>query len=186
MRTEHRPYAEIATELGITAKVAEADYRRALEALKREQDERAKFAVAQQLAVLDTAQQAVFGVLRHKHVTVSHGKIIAKWTGRYLTDPETGDVLRDDDDRPLREYEDLQDDAPVLQAVDRLIKIEERRARLRGLDAPVKVEVDSGKLAAIRAIAERLAARRLGDVEPGGTGPAAGDAEAPGPGGEAV
>jgi hypothetical protein len=33
--------------------------------------------------------------------------------------------------------ETLADDGPVLQAIDRLIRISERRAKLRGLDAPV-------------------------------------------------
>jgi hypothetical protein len=40
----------------------------------------------------------------------------------------------------------LLDDAPVLAAVDRLLKVQERRAKLLGLDVPVKrqVEVDGG------------------------------------------
>ena len=35
----------------------------------------------------------------------------------------------------------VKDDGPALQAIDRLLKIQERRARLIGLDAPVKHEV---------------------------------------------
>lgn len=35
----------------------------------------------------------------------------------------------------------LLDDSPVLAAIDRLLKIEERQARLHGLDAPVKHDV---------------------------------------------
>jgi hypothetical protein len=39
----------------------------------------------------------------------------------------------------------LEDDAPVLAAVDRLLRIQERRAKLLGLDAPVRADV-GGKL----------------------------------------
>lgn len=177
MRIEQVPYERIATDLGIGLSTAKMDFQRAIEALKREQDEQARFAVAQQLATLDTAKQAVFEVLRRKHVTVQHGKIIGKWTGKYLTDPETGAILRDDENRPLREYEDLEDDAPVLQAVDRLLKIEERRARLKGLDAPAKLEVSHDVDEAIAAIAAELATGLAG-LEPGGEAEAPGDAPA--------
>ena len=181
---EHRPYSEIAETLGIGPATARKDYERAFTDLKTQQRATAAEARQLELGKLDAAEQAVWEVLRRKHVTVSHGKIIGKWTGRYLTDPETGEVLRDDEGQPRREYEDLEDDAPVLQAVDRLTRIAQRRAALLGLDAPVKVEVDSGKLAAIRAIAERIASRGLGNLEPGGAGPAAEDAEGSGAGPE--
>jgi len=62
----------------------------------------------------------------------------------------------------------MEDDAPVLQAIDRLVKIEdarrrnsERRAKLNGLDMPVKAEVtgaDGGPLAFSAADPDKLAA----------------------------
>jgi hypothetical protein len=69
-----------------------------------------------ELAKLDNAEQAVLAVLEARHVTVSNGKVI------YLGD------------------EPLLDDAPVLAAVDRLVRIAERRARLLGLDAATKID----------------------------------------------
>lgn len=74
-----------------------------------------------ELERLDLMWQAVMKVLEARHVTVSQGKVV------YLGD------------------EPLADDAPVLQAVDRLLKIQARRAALLGLDAPAKQEV-GGKL----------------------------------------
>jgi hypothetical protein len=65
---------------------------------------------------LDALAQRVWAVLEAQHVTVSNGRIV------YLGS------------------EPLADDAPVLNAVDRLVKISESRRKLLGLDAPAKVQ----------------------------------------------
>ena len=49
---------------------------------------------------------------------------------------EAGNVIMDDDDQP--KFVRLRDYAIKLAAMDRLLKIGERRARLLGLDAPTK------------------------------------------------
>lgn len=79
-----------------------------------------------ELTRLEYAERAVHKVLEAQHITVSNGKVI----------------LHPDTELPLA------DDGPVLQAVDRLVKIEdarrrnaERRAKLLGLDAEQKVSV---------------------------------------------
>lgn len=66
---------------------------------------------------LDHMRRKVHEVLDRHHVTVSNGKVI------YLGD------------------EPLQDDGPVLAAVDRLNRIEERWAKLFGLDAPQQLDI---------------------------------------------
>lgn len=78
-----------------------------------------------ELIRLEQLERDVRKVLDAEHITISHGKVIV--------DPRT--------EQPLL------DDSPILQAADRLIKIEdarrrnaERRARLLGLDAAVKVD----------------------------------------------
>jgi hypothetical protein len=53
-------------------------------------------------------------------VTVSHGR-----------------VIKDDFDEPIL------DDGPTLSAIDRILKIQERRAKFLGLDAPQRHEVVS-------------------------------------------
>jgi hypothetical protein len=84
--------------------------------------------------------RSVMGVLEREHVTVSHGKIVV------TPDPDTGE------ERPLI------DDAPILNAVDRLLRIQERRARLLGLDAPVKrdISLTDERAAQIEALVEEL------------------------------
>lgn len=73
-----------------------------------------------QLERLGEMRQAALLVLERFHVTVSHGKVIKD---------DFGDAL--------------EDDAPKLQAIDRLLRIEERIAKLLGLDAPTRAEVEA-------------------------------------------
>lgn len=153
MRIEQRPYSEIAAALGITEAVAQKDYARARDAAQAELGVTRDAAVAIETVKLDTLEQAAWEVLRRDHVVVQHGKVVRL------------------NRRPLA------DDAPVLQAIDRLLKIAERRARLRGLDAPTKVEVDDARRAEIEAYAAELAAWVAG-VEQGRAGDAAGQAAA--------
>lgn len=79
---------------------------------------------------------AAMEVLEREHVTVSNGRVVSL-----------------DDGTPLP------DDGPVLQAIDRLLRIQERRARLLGLDAPVKrdLTLTDERTARIEALAEELA-----------------------------
>jgi hypothetical protein len=67
---------------------------------------------------LDAALAIVWKIMEGRHVAVSHGRVVL--------DPATG--------------EPLVDHGPNLQAIDRVVRLEERRARLLGLDAPVRVE----------------------------------------------
>jgi hypothetical protein len=165
MRIEQRPYDQIAAALGITEDVARKDYERARDAAQAELSVSRDAAIAIETVKLNALEQAAWEVLRREHITVQHGKVV-----RINRKP-------------------LIDDAPVLQAIDRLIKIAERRARLRGLDAPTKVEVDDARRAEIEAYAAELAAWVAG-VEQGRAGdahggPAAGEGgpDPEGPGG---
>lgn len=78
-----------------------------------------------QLVRLNTLEEAAQKVLDARHITVNNGRVILH--------PET--------DEPM------EDDGPVLQAIDRLVKIEnarnqnsERRAKLTGIEAAIKVD----------------------------------------------
>ncbi|NUS76698.1 MAG: hypothetical protein HOV70_10925 [Streptomyces sp.] len=94
-----------------------------------------------ELARLADVEREVWTVLKRKHVTVSNGQVIRV------------------------DGEPLLDDAPVLQAADRLVKIEdarrrngERRARLLGLDAPTKqaISITPERAAALEQLVEEL------------------------------
>lgn len=152
MRVEQRPYAEIAAALGITETTARDDYSSAVRERHAELDKVRDTAVAIETAKLDALEQAAWEVLRREHIVVQHGKVV------YLR------------------RKPMIDDAPVLQSIDRLVKIAERRSRLKGYDAPTKVEVDDARRAQIEAYAAELAAW-LGDVDGEGAGDAPGEAE---------
>jgi hypothetical protein len=154
LRTEQVPYGAIAAELGIPESTARSDYRLALEQARTERDEQARLTITAELAKLDALERAAWQVLRARHITVQHGKIV-----------------RGEDGEPVL------DDAPTLNAIDRILKIAERRARLLGLDAPMrsKIEVTDALDAEIEQLVAELARPAAGGEAaaagpPGGSG----------------
>lgn len=115
MRLAGIPYGQICETLGYSSRAnAINDVRRALVATVNEPADELRALEVQRLDVLwNTAMK----VLTRLHVTVNNGKVI------HL------------DGLPV------QDDGPILAAIDRLLKIQERRAKLLGLDAPKAFEV---------------------------------------------
>jgi hypothetical protein len=120
MRIAAIPVPTIARELGIAEQTVYTDTSRALESRVRELDAAVNEYRALELEKLETMERVAWGVVHHArpHVSVS---------GRVARHPETGEVLLDD--------------GPPLAAIDRLLRIQERRARLMGLDAAAKTTV---------------------------------------------
>lgn len=119
MRMAGASYQDIADKLDYNSRGAACqDVTRALEANIAEQNRAVEVYREEELQRLDLLMAEAWRVLRRQHVTVSHGRIIR--------DEET--------DQPLL------DDGPVLAAIDRVLKIQERRAKFLGLDAPTRVE----------------------------------------------
>lgn len=124
LRAQHWTYQQIADELGYPDKsVAYRAVQRALRAAIREPGEEL---LALELERLDRLARAAEEVLEAHHVKVAGGEIVYDEAGQ-----------------------PLEDTRPVLEAIDRLLKIQERRARLLGLDAPVKQQI-TGKIATYR------------------------------------
>lgn len=73
---------------------------------------------------LDRMQLTVLNILDRDHYVVSDGRVVTR------VDAETDEKVP------------VADPGPVFQAIDRLLKIQERRAKLLGLDAPTKVEAN--------------------------------------------
>lgn len=73
---------------------------------------------------LDRMQLTVLNILDREHYVISDGRVVTR------LDAETDEKVP------------VPDPGPVFQAIDRLLKIAERRARLLGLDAPTKVEAN--------------------------------------------
>lgn len=136
LRTRGHGYREIGELLGFTTQAAHEAVKRAMaEAIA----EPAAAVRDMELGRLDTMYVAVLEILERKHVTISQGGIVQirvlDEDGQPILighDPETG--------RPIYKETDLLDDKPALEAVDRLLKIQARRAALLGLDSPVKAE----------------------------------------------
>lgn len=136
LRSQSWTYQQIADHLGMSKGQAYEAVKRALADVVQEPAEELR---KLELDRLDQMAQAVREVLERRHVTVSNGKIIRQFAG-YELDAD-GKTMVDAEGKPIPRFEDLLDDAPVLSAVDRLLKIQERRAKLLGLDIPVKQEM---------------------------------------------
>jgi hypothetical protein len=150
MRMTGAGFAAIAAALGYkTSAAACQDVSRALESAVAAQSRSVEAYREEELQRLDLLLSEAWAILKRDHITVSHGR-----------------VVRDDDDQPIL------DDGPTLQAIDRILKIQERRAKFLGLDAPVKVEAIT--VDAIDAEISRLAA----ELERSPAGEAAGAAPA--------
>lgn len=102
---------------------------------------------------LDRLTAEAWAVLERRHVVVSNGRVVRRQVGT--------ETAEDGTEQPV--YEEVLDDAPVLAAIDRLLKISERRAKLFGLDAPSRLQVLT--LDAIDAEIARLNAQ-LADLDP--------------------
>lgn len=123
MKAKGASLQDIADELGWNSKSAVAHaIRRALEERAKELPMTVDAYREQQMGQLDMMERAVWKVLETHHVVVSHGQVI---------------TMLGADGQPTV----LEDDKPVLAAVDRLLKIQERRARLTGTDQPVKTDI---------------------------------------------
>lgn len=129
LRTKGYTYQQIGDQLGMTKAAAHKACQRALSDIVREPaEDLLKVELDRldaQLVRLNDLEKAARKVLEARHITVNNGKVIYH--------PGT--------EQPM------EDDGPVLQAIDRLVKIEaarnqnsERRAKLLGLDAAVKVD----------------------------------------------
>ncbi|MER6191786.1 hypothetical protein [Streptomyces cyaneofuscatus] len=132
LRSKGWTYPRIAAELGFNHRAdAYNAVKRVLKETVREAGEDVR---ALELERLDRLEAAANEVLEREHVTVSNGRVVS-----------------------LNETP-LPDDGPVLAAIDRLLKIQERRARLLGLDAPTKaaITITPERAAAIEALADEL------------------------------
>lgn len=143
MRLHGRGWQTIADELGYKSKGAACqDVTRGFEVAAMEQKRAVEALREEELQRLDLLLAEACAVLKRRHVTVSHGKIVSGVDG-----------------------EPLEDDGPVLQAIDRILKIQERRGKyIPGLEAAQRYEVVT--LDAIDAEIARLTAE-LGRGEAG-------------------
>lgn len=120
----------IAEEMGMTQGYVYKLYKKALKEIIVEDVEEVR---KMELLRLEQLEEEVLNVLRAFHPVINSGEVVRDVvedeSGAPLINPQTGNPVT------VR----LQDTGPKLAAVDRAIKLMERRARLLGLDAPTKV-----------------------------------------------
>ena len=115
LRAQGWSHARIGAEVGLV----ESSVRAAIGRVMRETVQEAGDELRTlELGRLDGLWATALGVMNTDHVMVSNGR-----------------VIRTDDGKPML------DDGPKLQAIDRLLRIQERRAKLMGLDAAVKADL---------------------------------------------
>lgn len=148
--TADRTINEVAAHFGINKSTVSRARERAIAAARRPAGEEA---IAAARLELDRLEQIGWAVLHANHVHISDGQVVY------------------DNDEPVTDHR------PVLMAMDRLLRIAERRARLEGYDAPTRAEVrvtdditaEIESLAAELAGADRRTADRSEESTPGPT-----------------
>jgi hypothetical protein len=138
LRARGIPHRQIAKQLGWNSPASAVNaINRALQDTYREKLDDARRIEEDKL---DDLTRIVWREISRPHFVAS------TTTGKVVVHPGTGEPMADSE--------------AVLRGVDRLIKIAERRAKLRGLDAPVraKVEVHDGLDAEIEHLVAELAA----------------------------
>lgn len=102
---------------------------------------------------LDALEDKYWDIIRSDHVTVNAKGIVERYVmengKRKILRDETGEfVYREVGDRVLPVYETvpLRDDDPTIKCLNGLLQVYARRARLNGLDRPVKVEIEDSSI----------------------------------------
>lgn len=117
MRSRGMSYRDIARALHIDVRTAHTAVKNAMQEIIRED---AEAAIQFELDRLDEMHQAALKVLERHHIVVSNGQVVRL------------------------DGEPMQDDGPVLSAIDRIVRISESRRKLLGLDQPAKTQVSGG------------------------------------------
>lgn len=119
LRSRGWSYRAIAAEIGDTSPAQ--TYKRVQRGIDRVIHEPAEEARQFELDRLDRMYREIEEVLTRDHIVVQHGKVVYQSTGEPLADHD-----------------------PKMRAVATLLKIQERRSRLLGLDAAQKTQVSGG------------------------------------------
>lgn len=140
MRDRGASFRKIAAHFDVSVSTAHEGVDRAMRAIRAESGERVR---QFELSRLDRYAAKVEAELDRERPVISHGRVVR----RRLLDENGAFVIlsTNEDGEPSYAEEEVSDASPLFQAVDRLLKIQERRARLLGLDSPVKQEI-SGQL----------------------------------------
>ena len=146
-RREGVSFREIADQLGLSNGYVYKTYKNALKLIIVENVVEVR---KMELARLDILQNEVIKVLQSFTPLVSAGRVVYDYTG---------EEEEDDDGVVNRLMQKLPDQSIKFAAINSALKIMERRAKLLGLDAPVKAEVSGPDGGAIPVAVEKKMTR---------------------------
>lgn len=143
MRLSGQSFETITKELGYNSRAAASqDITRALEASIAEQRASAEVLREQELLRLDLLWQEAWRILKTEHYILHQGTVVDK------------------DGKPLI------DDGPLLQTMDRMLRIQERRSKFLGLDSASRHEVSISEIDdEIRRLTAELGSAAPGEVD---------------------
>jgi hypothetical protein len=118
LRRRGLSYRQIAAQVGLSVANVHGRVTRSLDRTRREPADALR---ELELERLDALQEALTEVLGRVHVTVSGGKVV---------------TTKGDDGQEVP----LVDDGPTIAAAQALVRVQESRRRLLGLDAPTRVD----------------------------------------------
>ena len=130
-------FDRIAAEMGYANRSgAQKAVARAYAAGPRETTDEAKALI---LADLFEAKRHAWEVLGRRHLMVSNGHVVRRFVD---VERDEGGIERlDMDGKTVPVFEDVEDDGPVLAAIDRITRIDQEIAKILGAYAPVRSEV---------------------------------------------
>jgi len=142
LRRQGMTFEQIGAALGMTNAGAHGAVKRALRLVIDEARNDAEALRALQLERLDEMYREAYAVMQHRHPLIQQGRVVMQ-------------LVLDEDGRPIPDlmsttnppgwlHTPVWDAAPRLAAIDRLLRIEQRRAELLGIDAPKKVAATDG------------------------------------------
>jgi len=128
LRMQGYNFTQIGEQLGIRPQHAHAQHQRAMKAIIQEPAQETRDLEVQRMDMMLASLHADYNKF---FPVVNSGQVI-----RDVVEDENGNPIKHEDGR-LVTYK-LEDIGPRMQILDRMLKIQERRARLLGLDAPVR------------------------------------------------
>jgi hypothetical protein len=156
-------YDRIAAQMGYANRSgAQKAVERAIATSVRESADEAKTLI---LADLFEAKRHAWEVLGRRHVHVSNGHVVRRFVG--IERDDDGIERLDMDGKPIPVFEEVEDDGPVLAAIDRITRIDQEIAKILGAYAPEKHEHEHRTIGEIDARLIQLA-DEMAAVEPGG------------------
>lgn len=162
LKREGLSFQQIANRVGLSKSGTILGFQRVKKRVEATADNEYVEYKNEQLARIATMREVVADVVAARHVTISNGHVVREIIGR------------DDEGRP--EYGDAYEDhAPVLAAIDRLVKLDDQEAKLLGLYPKQAVsvsretsEVDAAVIGLIQRAQDRADALRARIDDSGG------------------